>query len=99
MQFDCLAVDYLDAKRLKDAVKSLLKDYAGTLAEGTVIRASFLKNEIDNPLEEGKGGYVFRSVLDIQFAYDATGIPVLHPTPDVSIDIDDVGLPQFNSDN
>src|SRR5580704_18099177 len=54
IQFDCLAVDYLDALRLKDAVKSLLKDYSGVLAEGTVIRASFLKNESDNPLEEGK---------------------------------------------
>jgi hypothetical protein len=46
-------------------------DYSAVLAEGTVIRASFLKNEMDNPLAEGKGGYVFRSILDIQFAYDA----------------------------
>jgi hypothetical protein len=71
IQFDCLAVDYLDALRLKDAVKSLVTDYSGVLAEGTAIRASFLKNEMDNPLAEGKGGYVFRSILDIQFVYDA----------------------------
>jgi hypothetical protein len=69
IQFDCLAVDYLDALRLKDAVKALFKDYSGVLVEGTVIKASFLKNEMDNPLAEGKGGYVFRSILDIQFAY------------------------------
>jgi hypothetical protein len=75
IQFDCIAGGndpngYINAKRLKDAVKSLLKDYAGTLADGTIIRASFLKNEIDDPLEESKGGYAFRSTLDIQFAYN-----------------------------
>ena len=36
-----------------------------------MICASFLKNEMDNPLAEGKGGDVFRSILDIQLAYDA----------------------------
>ena len=42
------------------------------LAEGTAIRASFLKNEMDNPLAEGKGGYVFRSILDIQLPMTPT---------------------------
>jgi hypothetical protein len=96
IQFDCMAVDYLDAQRLKDAVKSLFKDYVGVLAEGTVIRASWLMNELDSPLEEGKGGYVFRNLLDIKFAYDATDIPVIRPDIDVTVNngIDDLGLPQ-----
>src|ERR1700722_2257324 len=99
IQFDCMAVDYLDALRLKDAVKSLLKDYTGTLIEGTTVRATFIVNDIDNPLAEGKGGYVFRSMLTFKFAYDAPGIPVIAPIPNVVLDLDDTGQPQFNSGN
>jgi hypothetical protein len=57
----------------------LLVDYSGTLADGTTIYCSLLKNELDNPLEEGRGGYVFRSLLDIEFAYDSRGLDVLIP--------------------
>lgn len=95
-QFDCFAVKYLDARRLLDAVTSLLTDYKGTLAEGTVIRSSIPANVgRDNPLEEGKSGYVNRCTIDIRFAYDDTGLPVIvPPTPDVTlnIEIDDQGL-------
>jgi hypothetical protein len=71
-QFDAIATNYLDAQRLRDALKALLTDYVGTLAEGTVIYSSILKMELDNPLEEGVGGYIFRSVLDYEFGYDPT---------------------------
>jgi hypothetical protein len=99
-QFDCIANAYLDAQRLKDALKALLNDYVGTLGEGTVIYSSILRMELDNPLEEGVGGYAFRSVLDYEFGYDPTGIPIFAPPEiDVELDIDDVGLPQFDSGN
>jgi hypothetical protein len=100
IQFDCMAVEYLDAQSLKDALKGLLNDYVGVLGEGTVIYSSILMMERDNPLEEGTGGYVFRSVLEYEFGFDPTGIPIVVP-PDVNVelDIDDVGLPQFNSGN
>lgn len=98
-QFDCIASAYLDAQSLKETVKSLLADYTGTLADGTTVRSTILKNEVDNPLEEGRGGYIFRSAIDFEFAYDASGVPVITPTPAVELDIDDVGEPQFNSGN
>jgi|HubBroStandDraft_6_1064221.scaffolds.fasta_scaffold538151_2 hypothetical protein len=69
-QFDSFASTYLDAHRLNDALKDLLTDYAGTLCEGTVIRSTFLRMELDSPLEEGKAGYVFRCVVDYEFAYE-----------------------------
>jgi len=99
IQFDCIAAQYLDATSLKDALKALLIDYVGTLAEGTTVYSSILRMELDSPLEEGKGGYLFRSVLDIEFGYDSLGTDVLIPIPHVLLDIDDVGLPQFNSGN
>ena len=100
IQFDAIASTYLDAQSLKDALKALLDDYTGTLAEGTVIYSSILKMELDNPLEEGRGGYAFRSVLDYEFGFDPSGIPVIiAPTPDVVLDLDDMGLPQFDSGN
>jgi hypothetical protein len=99
IQFDCIASEYLDALRLKDAVKSLLKDYTGTLVEGTAISASWLVNEIDNPLGEGLGGYTFRSMLTLKFAYDASGLSLIAPIPNVVLDIDDVGLPQMDTGN
>jgi hypothetical protein len=94
-QFDCIAGGndpngYLNAQRLKDALKGLLNDYRGTLAEGTVIYSSIIKMELDNPMEEGKGGYAFRSVLDYEFGFDASGLPnFLPPVPDVELDISD----------
>lgn len=45
-------------------------DFAGVLTEGTVALGSNLKNELDDPLEEGKSGYINRCVLDIQFSFD-----------------------------
>jgi hypothetical protein len=91
-QFDSIAANYLDAQRLKDALKGLLNDYVGTLGEGTVIYSSILKMELDSPMEEASGGYAFRSVLDYQFGYDPTGIPIiLAPTPDVVLTIEDTG--------
>ena len=68
-QFDCLATSYLEAHRLKDAVKALLQDYRGTLIEGTQIFSSITKMELDNPFEEGKGGYIYRCIIDIQFGF------------------------------
>jgi hypothetical protein len=96
-QFDAFAKNYLDSHRLKDAMKSLLNDYSGTLAEGTVVYSTILKMELDSPLEEGKGGYVFRCVLDYEFAFDQTGIPIVTPIPEVQLDIDDTGQPQFDN--
>jgi hypothetical protein len=89
-QFDAIASNYLDAQRLKDALKALLSDYVGTLGEGTVIYSSILKMELDSPLEEAVGGYAFRSVLDYEFGFDPSGIPVIvAPTLDVELDITD----------
>ena len=73
-QFDAIASNYLDAQRLKDALKGLLNDYRGTLAEGTVISSSILKMELDSPMEEGRGGYAFRSVIEYEFGYDPMGL-------------------------
>jgi hypothetical protein len=69
-QFDAFASTYLDAHRLRDAMRSLLADFAGSLAEGTVVHGSILKNELDDPLEEGKSGYINRCLLDIQFSFE-----------------------------
>jgi hypothetical protein len=98
-QFDSIAMNYLDAHRLKDAVRALLDDYSGTLAEGTVIYCTLLKMELDSPMEESLTGYAFRSIVDYEFAFNQTGIPILTPIPEVELDIDDVGLPQFDSGN
>jgi hypothetical protein len=88
-QFDAFASDYNTCHALKDALKGLLTDYTGVLVEGTVIYGTIIKNELDSPLEEGRGGYVFRCLLDYQFAFDASGIPILTPVPEVELDIDD----------
>jgi hypothetical protein len=101
-QFDAIANSYLDAQRLKDSLKALLNDYTGVLGEGTVIYSSILRMELDNPLEESVGGYAFRSVLDYEFGYDPSGLAIITaPLVDVELelDIDDVGLPQFDSGN
>lgn len=68
-QFDCYAANYLDSHRLKDAVKHTLQDFKGTLIDGTVINSAITKMELDNPFEEGKGGFIFRCVIDIQFGF------------------------------
>lgn len=68
-QFDCLAPTYLEAHRLRDAVKVLTQDFKGTLIDGTVISSSITRMELDNPFEEGKGGFVHRCIIDIQFGF------------------------------
>jgi hypothetical protein len=76
-QFDCFAMDYLDSHRLRDALRALLDDYRGTLAEGTTIYSTILKMELDSPLEEGRSqsGYAFRCVVDYEFAFNASRTP------------------------
>jgi hypothetical protein len=88
-QFDAFAGDYNTAHALRDALKGLLTDYTGTLAEGTTIFSSILMNELDSPLEEGTGGYTFRCLLDYEFAFDSTGTYMLIPEPNVELDIYD----------
>jgi hypothetical protein len=103
-QFDCLDNSYLGCHRLRDVVKSLLQDYAGTLGEGTNIYSSRTKNFGDHSLEEGAGassgsGYIYGCHMDVEFAYDSSGMDVLITVPAVELDIDDTGQPQFNSDD
>jgi hypothetical protein len=100
-QFDAFASNYLDSHRLRDAIRALLDDYSGTLAEGTVIYSTILKLELDSPLEEGRSqsGYAFRSLLDYEFSFDQTATTIITPIPEVQIDIDDTGEPQFDSGN
>jgi hypothetical protein len=68
-QFDCLAPlpgGYPVAHHLALAIKALLQDYRGSLNDGSQITGSQVINELDNPFEEAKGGFAYRTLIDIR---------------------------------
>jgi hypothetical protein len=65
MQFDCFADQYVPAHQLLDAVKNAILDYRRILASGEQVVSTILEAELDNPLEEGKGGFAYRTMVDI----------------------------------
>lgn len=68
-QFDSYADDYLTAKKLSAAIKTLLQDFTGQLYTGTLVQAAVANQELDSPFEEGGVGYLFRRILDITLFY------------------------------
>src|SRR5579872_7448125 len=80
MQFDCYAPlgQYVKAHQIALAVKALLQDYRGNLVDDSnnvlaTITASEVLMELDEPLEEGTGGFLHRTVVDINFWFTEPG--------------------------
>lgn len=78
VQFDAYAPNYLDARRLSDRVRDALVPAADDVADdffpydlpdGTEIQSAKVHSDVDNPFEIGEGGYVCRSLLDLEFFY------------------------------
>jgi hypothetical protein len=59
--------DQFDAREGERAVEAVLKDYTGTLPDGTFVSASIINNVFDLPYEVGGTGFAKGSALDISF--------------------------------
>lgn len=86
-QFDCYAADFYTSRGISAAVRALLKDYRGTLSDGTTISASLIDKDWDMPYEEGGKGFVYRALLSFRFHYYDESLPV-PPAPFVPADVD-----------
>jgi hypothetical protein len=76
IQFDCYADDdksngngALVANQLSIAVRDLLKNFSGTLSDGTVISFCDVLAHFDDGYEEGGTSFLFRWVLRLQAFY------------------------------
>jgi hypothetical protein len=70
IQVDCISsIDQLDARSLARAVMAALRDFSGTLDDGTVVSTAILNNDIDLPYEVGAHGYAFRVALDFTLMF------------------------------
>jgi hypothetical protein len=61
------SVDQLDAREGARAVEAILKDYTGTLADGTVVQTAIINDIYDLPYEVGARSYAYGSAIDIVF--------------------------------
>jgi Protein of unknown function (DUF3168) len=59
------SVDQFDAREGERAVEALLKDYGGTLPDGTVVSTAVINSVFDLPYEVGAKSYAYGSALDI----------------------------------
>lgn len=69
IQFDSYGDDPISAKQLSTAVKSAFANFAGQLSDGTTIQFTDVTMDVDEPYEQGGGGYIYRSLLRLQAFY------------------------------
>ena len=67
-QFDAYANEAFAARRLIEAVRDVIEGI-GALPDGTTIQSAIHIMDGDLPLEIGAGGFAYRSMLDIELAY------------------------------
>jgi hypothetical protein len=83
IQFDAYANDAITAQGITTAVRTVLANYADTMAEGTQIQFVAVVEEFDAGYEEGDSSYLYRSILRLRAFYTETGIP--GPAPGGSV--------------
>lgn len=69
LQFDSYADDQISARKLSRAIRDVLKNYQGSLPDGTLITFCEVPMDMDDPYEVGGGGYLFRSVVRLRAFY------------------------------
>lgn len=75
LQLDWYAEDYSVTRRLLDLSRAVLvpvdgaNGYPYTLPDGTGVMAVMVHGDEDENFEVSKGGYVFRSMLDLEVTY------------------------------
>lgn len=72
-QFDSYANDQPTARKLSQAVRDALKNFAGALSDATTIQFYEVSIDTDDPYEIGGVGYVFRSVLRLRAFFTEAG--------------------------
>jgi hypothetical protein len=69
IQFDSYANDQITAQKLARAVRDALKNYGGSLPDGTTIQFTEVTAELDDNFEVGGEGYLFRSLVRLKAMY------------------------------
>jgi hypothetical protein len=99
-QANCFATSYYQARSISLVVRQLLESFAGNLPDvnQTAVDAVFTEKDFDLQYEEGGKNWVYQAVYQFRVWYYETALTV-GPGPNQELDIDDVGLPQFDSGN
>ncbi len=74
IQFDSYADDLLTARKLSQAVREALKNFAGALNDGTTIQFYEVSLDMDDAYDLGGGSYIFRCVLRLRAFYTEPGV-------------------------
>ncbi len=69
IQLDSYGDDPVSARQLSKAVKAAFANFSGALPDGTVIQFVDVTMDVDEPYEQGGGGYLYRSLLRLRGFY------------------------------
>lgn len=69
-QIVAYASTYYPSRSIASTVRNLLKDYTGTLPDGTVVQSVMIEKDWDMQYEEGGKGFVYGAYLQFRVWYE-----------------------------
>lgn len=69
IQLDSYGDDPVSARQLSTALKKTFANFSGALPDGTTVQFTDVTMDVDEPYEQGGGGYLYRSLLRLRAFY------------------------------
>lgn len=69
IQIDSYGDDPVSARQVSKAVKAAFANFSGALPDGTTAQFVDITMDVDEPYEQGGGGYLYRSLLRLKAFY------------------------------